>query len=158
MLSSVPGRLDYHEKLIGRFVKLLLNNVLGTLNMVTFHHLTGHKTAPSRLEQKQPSRGSNGRKNKNRNQEPFHPKRTHKGSVHPAPCSSGPLQAPETLAAKNRSHYCLLSMSLADFSGISSLLAVALSSFTTSYSGFLLPVSDWRKTGQGKTQIYPSFI
>lgn len=147
MLSSVPDRLDYHVKLIGRFVKLLLHNVLGALNMVTFHHLTGHKTAPSRLEQKQPSRDSNRRKNKNRNQEPFHPKRTHKGSVHPAPSSSGPLPAPGTLAAKDQSHHCPLSMSLADFSGICSLLAVALSSITTSYSAFLLPGGDWRKTG-----------
>lgn len=122
MLSSVPDRLDYHEKLIGRFVKLLLHDVLGALNMVTFHHLTGHKTAPSRLEHKQPSRDSNSRKNKNRNQEPFHPKRTHKGSVHPAPSSSGPLPAPGTLAAQNQNHHCPLSMSLADFSGICSLL------------------------------------
>lgn len=41
MLSSVPDRSDYRENLIGRFVTLLLNDVLGTLNTVTFHH---HRT------------------------------------------------------------------------------------------------------------------
>lgn len=84
-MLKIPDRLDYHEMLIERFVKCLLNIALGALNMVTFYHLTSHESAPSRLEQEQPSRDSNRSKIKNRNQEHFPPKRISKGSVHPAP-------------------------------------------------------------------------
>lgn len=145
MLSSVPDRLDHHEKLIGRFVQLLLNNVLGTWNMVTFHHVTGHKTAPSRLEQKPPSRGSNRRKNKNRNQEPFHPEGTHKGSARPAPCS--PSGSRDLGCPKPKPLLSPFRVSRRLFRDIQFAGCCFIFFFTTSYSGLLLPVSDWRKTG-----------
>lgn len=98
-----------------------------------------------------PSRSRKRSKIKNRNQELVHPKRTPKGSVHLAPSWTCPLLAPVTLAIKNQSHHCLPYISsLADFSGPSSLLVFSLSSFTTSYSMFLLPINDEKK-------IYPSF-
>lgn len=142
-MLQIPDRLDYHEMLIERFVKCLLNIALGALNMMTFCHLTSHESAPSRLEQEQPSRDRNRSKIKNRTQEPFAPKKMPKGSEHPAPSRSCPRRAPMTLAAKNQSHHCLPNTSsLADFSGLASLLGFSSFSFTTSYLVFLLPVSD----------------
>lgn len=73
-MLKIPDRSDYHEMLIERFVKCLLNIVLGPLNMITFDHLTSHKTARSRLGQKQPSRDSSKSNIKNRNQKLFPPR------------------------------------------------------------------------------------
>lgn len=146
MLKSVPDRSPWkanRKKICQTFAE---HSGWCSLNMITLHRLTSHKTALSRLERKHPSRSRNRTKIKNRNQQPVHPKRMLKGSVHLAPRWTCPLLAPMTLATKNQSHHCFPYISsCADFSGLSSLLGFSLSFFTTSYSVFLLPINDKEK-------------
>lgn len=74
MLERVPNRLDYHEMLIGRVFKILLNNVPGALNVVTFHHLIRHKAAPRRLGQSNPPEVARGVRTERGIGNPFTPR------------------------------------------------------------------------------------
>lgn len=146
-VSFVCARqINYHEMLTGRCVKLLLNRVPGAFNVVPCHHLSSHKT--SRSEQKQRSKESDRRMIKHRNQEAFHPEWMPRESAPPARSWRRPLHSPRNLTARPQSPHRFLHVSpLTGFSALSSLLGVALSSCTTSYSGFLLPVNNWGTKG-----------
>lgn len=129
--------------------------MFGALNIITFYHLASCETAPCRLEQKQTSRDSSRNKIKNRNQEPFHPKRSPKD----VPRMSTPSSL-LTLSSSCSNDQSLCSISpthplLQTFQDYpASLRSLSLSSFTMSCSvfvcflNFILPVIDWRKTGR----------